>query len=51
MNMLDLVAVCGLEWVYDKVEDRHGTAAAWLVTIALAAIMLGAIIAVIIALF
>ena len=49
--MLDVVALCGLEWVYDKVEERHGTAAAWLATIALAAIMLGAIIAVLIAIF
>lgn len=51
MDMLDVVALCGLEWVYDKVENRYGTAAAWIVTIALAALMLGAIIAVIIAIF
>ena len=48
--MLDVVALCGLEWVYDKVAERNGTAA-WLATIALAAITLGAIIAVLIAIF
>lgn len=51
MDMLDVVALCGLEWVYDKVAERHGTVAAWVVTVSLAAIMLGAVIAVIIAIF
>ena len=49
--MLDVVALCGLEWLYDKVEERHGTVATWLVTIALAAIILGVVIVVIIAIF
>jgi hypothetical protein len=51
MDMLDVVASCGLEWLYDKVEERYGTAAALLVTIALVALTLGAIIAAIIAIF
>jgi hypothetical protein len=51
LHGLDVVALCGLEWLYDKVEERHGTIAAWLITIALAAIILGAVIAVIIAIF
>ena len=49
MDMLDVVALCGLEWAYDKVEERYGTAAAWVVTIAVAALMGGALIAVILA--
>jgi hypothetical protein len=38
---LDILALTGLEWVYDKVDDRYGTAAAWLVTIVLTAIFVG----------
>ncbi|HVJ72283.1 MAG TPA: hypothetical protein VM531_12380 [Sphingomicrobium sp.] len=49
MDILDIVALSGLEWVYDKVEDRHGRAAAWLVTLTLAAAMLAAIVAVVMA--
>jgi hypothetical protein len=37
MDMLDIVAESGLEWIYDKVERRYGRAAAWLATLALAA--------------
>ena len=47
--MLDKVALCGLEWVYDKVEERYGRLAAWLVTISLAGAMLAVIVAVIVA--
>jgi hypothetical protein len=49
--MLDIFAVSGLEWVYDKVEDRYGRAAALLVTTALAFAILGAALALILALF
>ena len=28
MDMLDVFAIFGLDWVYDKVEDRYGRAAA-----------------------
>lgn len=28
--MLDIVALTGLEWLYDTVEDRYGTLAAWI---------------------
>ena len=47
--MLDIVALCGLEWLYDTVEERYGTVAAWLATIGLAALILGAVVAVVIA--
>ena len=49
MEGLDVVALCGLEWVFDKVEDRWGLAAAWLVTGALAATVLGGIVAILFA--
>ena len=42
---MDLVAQLGLEWIYDKVEDRFGRLAAWLATIGLAALILAAFIA------
>ena len=45
MDMLDIFALSGLEWVHDKVEDRFGRAAAWLVTTALIAAILGAVVA------
>jgi len=45
MDMLDIAALCGLELVYDKVEDRYGRAAAWLVTIVLAFLVLAALFA------
>jgi hypothetical protein len=44
MDMLDIVALLGLEWVFDKVEDRYGRAAAWIVTTGLAVAFLGAIV-------
>jgi len=47
--MLDVVALSGLEWVYDKVEDRYGRAAAWVVTTTLALTILGTAVAVFIA--
>lgn len=37
----------GLEWVYDTVEDRFGRAAAWIVTAALSAAFIAAMIAII----
>ena len=46
MDMLDIFALSGLEWVYDKVQERFGRAAAFLVTGALMAAILGAIITV-----
>jgi TRAP-type mannitol/chloroaromatic compound transport system permease small subunit len=48
MDMLDIVALCGLERVYDKTEDRFGRLAAWLVTTALAVSILAAIVAILI---
>ena len=46
MDMLDIVALCGLELVYDKVEDRYGRAAAWIVTILLAFVVLASMFAI-----
>jgi hypothetical protein len=46
MDMPDLVAEGALRWVYDKVEARFGRAAAWLVTIALVASLIGMAVAV-----
>jgi len=48
--MLDIVALTGVEWVYDLVEDRYGTAAAWVVTITLALTILGIAVAILVAL-
>ena len=48
---MDVVALLGLEWIYDKVEDRYGRLAAWFVTIGLAALILGAVVVLIIAAF
>ena len=42
MDMLDLVAWMGLEWLYDSVEDRYGRAVAWLI-IASALVLLGVV--------
>jgi len=46
MDMLDGLALCGLDWVYDKVEDRYGRAAAWIVTTVLAFSILAAMVTV-----
>ena len=43
--MLDIVALSGLDWVYDKVEKRYGRAAAWVVTIIAAVAFLVAMVA------
>ncbi|WP_309662622.1 hypothetical protein [Sphingomonas sp.] len=46
---MDIVSLLGLEWLYDKVEGRFGQVAAWLVTIVLTVAVLGAIVAVLMA--
>jgi hypothetical protein len=43
--MPDVIAQCGFEWIYDKVERRFGTIAAWLVTLGLFTLLVGAVIA------
>ena len=50
MDMLDVLALTGLEWLYDRVEDRYGRAAAWLVTSATALALVGIIVWVLLAL-
>ena len=47
MDMMDSFALLGLGWIYDKVEDRYGRAAALIVTWTLAIGILAAIVAVI----
>lgn len=47
--MLDIFALSGLEWVYDRVENRFGRITAWVVTMALALAVLGTAAAVLIA--
>ena len=49
--MLDIAAEAGLEWVYDKVEERYGRAAAWVVTITLAGAMVAALVTLLVAIF
>lgn len=49
MDMLDIFASSGLEWVYTKAEDRFGRVAAWLVTATLMAAILAAVVAVMMA--
>lgn len=34
MEDFDLLAFAGLDWLYDRIEDRYGRGAAWLVTFA-----------------
>jgi hypothetical protein len=46
MDMLDIFALSGLEWVYDKVERRYGRPAAWFVTIMLTVGLVAAVIAI-----
>ena len=47
--MLDVFALSGLEWLYDRVDDRFGRVAAWVVTMVLALALLGIAVAVLIA--
>lgn len=44
MDLADIMALMGLEWVYDVVEDRWGRTAAALVTISLAITIIGILI-------
>jgi hypothetical protein len=48
--MLDIFALSGLEWVYDRVADRHGRVVAWTVTVTLGLAILGIPVGVLIAL-
>jgi hypothetical protein len=42
-----IVGQLGLEWVFSEVEERYGTGAAWVVTIALVAVIVGLVVALI----
>jgi Na+/proline symporter len=41
MDMLDVFAVFGLEWVTDKIEDRYGRTVAWCATLVICLSFLG----------
>ena len=47
--MLDIFALSGLEWIFDKVETRYGRTAAWLATAALTVALIGSVVFVLIA--
>ena len=44
VDMLDILAVTGLEWLYDIVENRYGRVAALLVTWGAALLLIGLIL-------
>jgi Na+/melibiose symporter-like transporter len=44
MEMLDILALTGLDRLYDRVEDRYGRTAAWLLTSATALALIGIIV-------
>jgi hypothetical protein len=44
MEMLDILALTGLDRLYDRVEGRYGRTAAWLVTSATALALIGIIV-------
>jgi hypothetical protein len=46
MDMMHVFSLTGLEWIYDKVEDRYGRVAAWVVTLAFTAAVIGVAVAV-----
>jgi hypothetical protein len=45
MEMSDIFLIAGLEWIYDKIENRFGRVAAWTGTFLLSVGCLGAIAA------
>jgi hypothetical protein len=47
--MLDIFALSGLEWVYERVKGRFGRVAAWIVTMALVLAVLAIAAAVLLA--
>ena len=51
MDMADIGVLAALEWIYDKVEQRFGKLAAWVVTLGLTAVIVAAIAAALIYLF
>jgi hypothetical protein len=45
MDMADIGIFAVLEWIYDRVEQRFGKLAAWVVTLSLTAAIVAAIVA------
>lgn len=43
MEDFDLLAFAGLDWLYDRIEDRYGRGAAWLATFAAGLSIIGII--------
>jgi hypothetical protein len=44
MDMADLMALMGLEFLYDALEERYGRLVASIVTLALALVIFGAVV-------
>ena len=51
MESLDIFALFGLEWVYERIKRRYGRAAAFFVTLTLAVALIAVVVAVLIAIF
>ena len=51
MDMADIGILAGLEWIYDRVEERFGKLAAWAVTLGLTAAIVAVIVAALIYIF
>jgi len=49
-SAFDLLVVAWTDWVFDKVEDRYGRAAAWLVTFGTGVLLIGVLVWVLVAL-
>ena len=49
VDNLDIIALCGLGWVYDRVEDRYGQATAFVVTLVLGITILAILVAALVA--
>lgn len=45
MDLHDFLAIIGLQWVYDTVEELLGPVIAWVATIALTLVYLGLVVA------
>ena len=49
LDGLDIVALCGLDWVYDRVESRYGRVVAFVAALTLGFAILAGLVAALIA--
>lgn len=49
--MLDILALSGLEWLYERVEDRYGRGAAWAITLTVGLSVIAILVWILIAVF